>query len=68
MECMTTACPLCHTASPAISDRELHMGGAWQCARCGHHWDAVRLATAAAYATYAESHPSQAAQLPAVHY
>jgi len=49
---MSTACPLCHTPSPTITDPELLSGGAWQCARCGHHWDAVRLATAAAYSVY----------------
>jgi predicted Zn finger-like uncharacterized protein len=54
---MTTTCPLCHTASPTITDADLKIGGAWQCVRCGHHWDAVRMATAAAYAVYAEARP-----------
>jgi predicted Zn finger-like uncharacterized protein len=61
---MTTTCPLCHTSSPVLSDAALNMGGAWQCARCGHHWDTVRLATAAAYAAYAEDrlgHPERTA-------
>jgi len=57
---MTTACPLCHTPSPTITDAELKAGGAWHCARCGHHWDAVRMATAAAYSAYAETHPAPA--------
>jgi ribosomal protein L37AE/L43A len=58
---MTTACPLCHTPSPTITAAERLSGGAWQCARCGHHWDEVRLATAAAYAVYDATHPAPVA-------
>ena len=54
---MMTVCPLCHTPTPTITDPALKAGGVWQCTRCGHKWDVVRLATAAAYAAYAESHP-----------
>lgn len=49
---MTSACPLCHTPSPTITDAELVSGSSWQCARCGHQWDAVRLARAEAYFLY----------------
>jgi hypothetical protein len=58
---MITACPLCHTPSPTITDAELLIGGAWQCGRCGHHWDEVRLATAAAYTVYDASRLAAAA-------
>lgn len=54
---MTTACPLCHTPAPTITDAELKAGGAWQCLRCGQQWDVLRLATAAAYTAYARSRP-----------
>jgi len=54
---MMTVCPLCHTPAPTITDPALKAGGVWQCTRCGHKWDVVRLVTAAAYAAYAESHP-----------
>jgi hypothetical protein len=50
---MTTTCPLCHTAGPAMTDAEVTSGTGWECGRCGHRWDARRLATAEAYTAYA---------------
>jgi len=35
----------------------MRVGGAWQCTRCGQQWDVLRLATAAAYASYAARMP-----------
>jgi transposase len=65
---MTTSCPLCHTPSPTLTDAEMTTGGAWQCGRCGHHWDVVRLATVAAYAAFEGSRPVPAVRwLPDVH-
>lgn len=44
-------CPLCHTSDPAMTTAALRSGAYWRCARCGQMWDALRLQTAAAYAT-----------------
>lgn len=49
------ACPLCGTAATRPSEDALSTG-AWRCARCGQRWDDLRLATAAAYATWAFEH------------
>ena len=43
-------CPMCHTESLAQSARDT--GGAWQCVRCGQHWNAERLAAVAGYAVW----------------
>ncbi len=51
---MTTACPLCHTPAPTITDAALVSNGTWQCTRCGQKWDAGRLAAAAAYSRMVE--------------
>lgn len=55
-------CPLCHTADPAVTNDGLAKGADWQCARCGHRWNAVRLATAAAYAAWASEHDAVASR------
>jgi hypothetical protein len=47
-------CPLCHTPDHLLSDA-LPADERWQCSRCGHVWTTVRLATAAAYAAWAEA-------------
>jgi ribosomal protein L37AE/L43A len=44
-------CPMCHT-SAALTRNALDAGGWWRCLRCGQHWDAQRLKTVAAYATW----------------
>ena len=49
------ACPMCHTPSSVTQDA-IEAGGAWRCARCGQHWDGVRLSRVAAYATWAVDH------------
>jgi ribosomal protein L37AE/L43A len=46
-------CPYCHTAFPPMSEGA---SGDWRCARCGQRWDAGRLATVAAYASWALEH------------
>jgi hypothetical protein len=47
-------CPMCHTVAAAMTGSALDSGGYWLCLRCGQEWDAHRLATRAAYKTYAE--------------
>jgi hypothetical protein len=49
----STACPLCHTAGPALGDDRLQPGMGWRCAVCHQAWDMTRLATVAAYLVYA---------------
>ena len=46
-------CPSCHTDAAALTMAALAAGGYWTCARCSHTWDAGRLATAAAYESWA---------------
>jgi hypothetical protein len=36
-----------------MTDAEVTSGTGWECGRCGHRWDARRLATAEAYTAYA---------------
>jgi len=45
-------CPLCHTAAPTVSAADLASGLGWRCGTCDQRWDAVRLATVAAYAQF----------------
>jgi hypothetical protein len=45
-------CPVCHATQCPPTPEALQAGAAWQCARCGQHWDAWRLATRAAYAAW----------------
>jgi ribosomal protein L37AE/L43A len=47
----SAACPMCHTPA-ALTRSAVVAGGEWRCARCGQHWDAVRLAAVAAYAAW----------------
>jgi hypothetical protein len=42
-------------------------GAGWRCARCGQQWDAVRLATVAAYAVWLSEHTAAASVDPAPH-
>ena len=46
-------CPSCHTDAAELTMAALAAGGYWTCARCSHTWDAGRLATAAAYESWA---------------
>jgi hypothetical protein len=46
------ACPLCHSEDPTLTNAAVIGGAGWRCARCGQSWDALRLATAAAYAAW----------------
>ena len=46
------ACPMCHTPA-SLTRSALEAGDHWRCARCGQHWDAVRLAAVAGYAAWA---------------
>jgi hypothetical protein len=44
-------CPMCHTVTsltPSAHDADR----AWQCVRCGQHWNAERLAAVAGYAVW----------------
>ena len=45
-------CPSCHTEDPGTTNLAVRAGAGWQCSRCGSRWDAVRLATVAAYAAW----------------
>jgi hypothetical protein len=45
-------CPSCHTEDPGMTNLAVSAGAGWQCSRCGSRWDAVRLATVAAYAAW----------------
>jgi hypothetical protein len=49
-------CPLCHTMHSSLTGAGLEAGGDWHCVRCGQHWNAVRLATDAAYAAWVVEH------------
>ena len=46
-------CPSCHTQDLNMTDLAVSAGADWQCSRCGSKWDALRLATVAAYAVWA---------------
>ena len=58
-------CPLCHTQDPSMTNLAVSAGVDWQCSRCGSRWDAVRLATVAAYAVWLAAHTSSVD--PALH-
>jgi transcription elongation factor Elf1 len=45
-------CPSCHTEDPTMTNVAVGAGADWHCGRCGQRWDAVRLATVAAYAVW----------------
>ena len=45
-------CPSCHTVDATVTNLALSGGADWHCARCGQRWDALRLATAAAYSAW----------------
>ncbi len=45
------ACPMCHTTASRTLEA-IHAGADWRCVRCGQHWNANRLAAAAAYAAW----------------
>lgn len=45
-------CPSCHTEDPTMTNVAVGAGADWHCGRCGTRWDAVRLATVAAYAVW----------------
>lgn len=49
-------CPSCHTRDPTMTNLAISAGADWQCSRCGSRWDAVRLATVAAYAVWVSEH------------
>lgn len=49
-------CPSCHTEDPSVTDLAVSAGADWQCSRCGSRWDAVRLATVAAYGVWLAEH------------
>jgi hypothetical protein len=49
-------CPGCYTADPSLTMVAVDAGAAWRCVRCTQQWDAVRLATVAAYMTWLSEH------------
>ena len=51
-------CPSCHTQDRSMTNLAVSAGADWQCSRCGSRWDAVRLATVAAYAVWLAAHTS----------
>jgi uncharacterized Zn finger protein len=53
-------CPSCHTEDPIMTNVAVGANADWRCRRCGQRWDAVRLATVAAYAVWvSEQAPSE---------
>ena len=50
------ACPSCRTQDLSMTNLAVSGGADWQCSRCGSRWDAVRLATVAAYAVWVSEH------------
>lgn len=42
---------MCHTPT-SLTQNAIEAGGAWQCGRCGQHWDGARLGAVAAYAAW----------------
>jgi hypothetical protein len=59
-------CPSCHTQDRSMTYLAVSAGADWQCSRCGSRWDAVRLATVAAYAEWASAHAATSVN-PATH-
>lgn len=53
-------CPSCHTQDLSMTNVAVHAGADWRCSRCGSRWDAVRLATVAAYAEWVSAHTATA--------
>ena len=49
-------CPSCHTQDLSMTNLAVSGGADWHCSRCGSRWDAVRLATVAAYAVWVSEH------------
>jgi hypothetical protein len=52
-------CPSCHTQDRSMTNLAVSAGADWQCSRCGSRWDAVRLATVAAYAVWTSEHAAR---------
>ena len=59
-------CPSCHTQDLSMTNLAVSAGADWQCSRCGSRWDAVRLATVAAYAVWVSEHTATSVN-PATH-
>ncbi len=53
-------CPSCHTHDLSMTTLAVSAGADWRCSRCGSRWDAVRLATVAAYAMWVSAHTATA--------
>jgi hypothetical protein len=49
-------CPSCHTQDLGMTKAAVTAGADWRCSRCGSRWDALRLATVAAYSVWASEH------------
>jgi ribosomal protein L37AE/L43A len=58
-------CPLCHTSDAELTLEALEAGGYWQCTTCRQTWTALRLATAATYATWSAAHDLRTADAAA---
>jgi hypothetical protein len=52
-------CPSCHTEDPSMTNLAISAGADWQCSRCGSRWNAVRLATVAAYGVWLADHTAE---------
>jgi hypothetical protein len=59
-------CPSCHTQDRSMTNLAVSAGADWRCARCGSRWDAVRLATVAAYAVWESAHTATSVNPPTV--
>ena len=49
-------CPSCHTEDASVTNLAVSAGADWRCSQCGSRWNAVRLATVAAYAAWVAEH------------
>ena len=57
-------CPSCHTADATMTNAAVSGGADWSCGRCGQKWDALRLATAAAYGVWLSGHTNSSPDRP----
>lgn len=56
---MSMTCPSCQTTDATMTNEALKTGADWRCGRCGQRWNAIRLATAAAYAVWLSGYDNQ---------
>jgi hypothetical protein len=60
-------CPSCHTEDTAMTNVAVEAGADWRCWRCGQQWDAVRLATVAAYGVWLSERAASSSPVHTTH-